>query len=194
MRKKEQTTPVYLLKTDASTFTHNRPITHIYCIFSWTFARSCEFCSLNTGRSVSCKLTVYTGGSSAGQCRLDFPTPSSSFNMGIKLLSVLYCNHCVNTSALTHAVVYCWWQCIKLRAVSGPVGGQTLSGRRTTNKLPSTPEDAHLHLKNTRAKKRATHTHTHTLCQGCQVGNKVLYQRLRTIIVWGKWSPSVFIL
>lgn len=65
MRKKQQTTPVYLLKIDASTFTHNRPITHIdFC--SWTFARSYEFCSLNTGRSVSCKLTVHTGGSSAG--------------------------------------------------------------------------------------------------------------------------------
>lgn len=33
MRKKEQTTAAYLLRIDASTFTHNRPITRIYCIF-----------------------------------------------------------------------------------------------------------------------------------------------------------------
>lgn len=152
MRKKQQTTPVYLLKIGASTFTRKRPITHIdFC--SWTFARSYEFCSLNTGRSVSCKLDCTYR---RIQCRPDFLTPSSSFNMGKKLLPVLYCNQCVNTSALTHAMVDCWRQCVKLRAVPGPVGGQMLSGRRTTNKLPSAPEDAHLHLKNTAASKTRT--------------------------------------
>lgn len=95
-------------------------------------------------RCVSCKLTVQGGGSSAGQRRLDFLRPSSSFNMGKKLLPVLFCNQCVNTSALTHAVVYYWWQCGKERAVPGPVGGHRLSGRRS--KLLSARDDARLHL------------------------------------------------
>lgn len=173
---------MYLLKTDASTFTHNRPITRIYCIFSWTFARSSEFGSLNTGRSVSCKLTVHAGGSSAGQRRPDFLTPSSSFNMGKKLLSLLYCNQCVNTSALTHAV-----PCQDQRVARRCQGGELRINSRALLKTPTSTWRT-LGLKN------APLTHSADPRQGCQVGNNVLHQRLRTIIVWGKWSPSVFIL
>lgn len=164
---------------------HSQPANYT-CRFFFFFVnlckRSCEFCSLNNGRSASCTLTVHTGGSSAGQRRLDFLTPSSSFNTAKKLSSVLCCVTSVSIpvrSPMPWLVVggsalHCKDQWVARRCQGGEL-------RINSRPHPKTPTST-------------WRTHSADPFQCRQAGNTVLHQRLRTITVWGKGSPSVFIL